>query len=63
MIKLGQIYINKLSHIEYTVIAIHGQKENDCVILKFYTTVFGTLYVSHTVKDIEKRCILKEEIK
>lgn len=63
MIKLGQIYINKLSHIEYTVIAIHGQKENDRIILKFYTTVFGTLYASYSVKDIKERCILKEETK
>lgn len=46
MIKLGQIYIGKLTNIERTVVAIDGQKENYIIILKAYYPDYGVLYSS-----------------
>lgn len=63
MIKLGQIYIGKLTNIERTVVAIDGQKENDIIVLKVYYPEYGVLYVSWTVKQLKEACTLKEETK
>lgn len=63
MIKLGQVYIGKLTNIERTVFAIDGQNENDIIILKVYYPEYGVLYVSWTVKQLKEGCTLKEEVK
>lgn len=63
MIKLGQVYIGKLTNIERTVVAIDGQKENDIIILKVYYPKYGVVYVSWTVEELIGGCTLKEETK
>ena len=63
MVKLGQVYIGKLTNIERTVVAIDGQNEDDIIILKVYYPEHRVLYLSCTVKQLKECCTLKEETK